>query len=217
MDAAIQDSPIPIAMIHTAPSLTLARQKLFAWDNEGASWLLANHLADLGHRSVAFLGNCSDDTNTANKEQALRSRLIRAATEQLEMDCQDWQWDQTPESILEWRAANQHVTAVIAWNENTGIAFLQTVASLGIAVPDELSVVAFDSTTNCEHSYPPLTAVHQPLEDMAFAAVDFLVDVIDGDPDDPPHTDFTPRHFPARLDIRASAARPAFILKAENL
>jgi LacI family transcriptional regulator len=209
MDAAVLDSPIPIAMIHTAPALTLARQQLFAWDNQGASSQLADYLFELGHRNIAFLGNISDETNSTNKEQGLRRQFFSAAAMERGMTTLQWDWEHDGNMIHDWQRANGEVTAVVAWNEQTGITFLQSAAAQGISVPDDLSVVAFDSTANCEHSNPPLTAVHQPLEEMSFAAVNFLIQVIDGDPDETANIDFTPRHFPARLDIRASAARPS--------
>ena len=205
MDAAILDSPIPIAMIHTAPPLTLTRQKLFAWDNQSASNQLAEYLFGMGHRQVAFLGNVSDETNSSNKEQDLRRTFFSAAASRLGMQTRHWDWEQSAPAIGEWLRNNPEVTAVVAWNEHTGIAFLQAAASMGISVPDDLSVVSFDSTSNCDHAYPPLTAAHQPLEDMSFAAVDFLIQTIEGDTT---AIDFTPHHFPARLDIRASVARP---------
>jgi LacI family transcriptional regulator len=208
MDAAILDSPIPIAMIHTAPPLTLARQKLFAWDNESASNQLADFLFQMGHRHVAFLGNFSDETNSTNKEQELRRHYFCAAAARLGMDVRQWKWEQSAPSISEWCQYNADITAVVAWNEQTGITFLQAAASQGIAVPDDLSVVAFDSTPNCDHTFPPLTATHQPLEGMTFEAVDFLIRTIEGDSDSTANIDFSPRHFPARLDIRASVARP---------
>ena len=208
MDSAILDSPIPIAMIHTAPPLTLARQKLFCWDNEGASNQLAEYLFQMGHRHVAFLGNFTDETNITNKEQELRRAYFGLAAKRLGMDVSHWKWEHSSSSITEWHRTNPEVTAVVAWNEHTGIAFLQAAASHGITVPDEISVVTFDSTSNCDHAYPPLTAAYQPLEAMSFEAVDFLIQTIEGDSDSTATIDFSPRHFPARLDIRASVARP---------
>ena len=45
----------------------------------------------------------------------------------------------------------------------------------GLSVPDDLSVVGFDDTYVAEWSGPPLTTVHQPLQEMGRAAVRVLL------------------------------------------
>ena len=43
--------------------------------------------------------------------------------------------------------------------------------NVGIRVPDEVAVVAFDGTQESEYCWPPLTSARQPVKEMAEAAV----------------------------------------------
>ena len=44
-----------------------------------------------------------------------------------------------------------------------------------IAVPDELSVAGFDDTMLAQMVWPPLTTIHQPMRDLAYTAVELLL------------------------------------------
>ncbi len=78
-------------------------------------------------------------------------------------------------------------------------------ARFGIKIPDDLSIVGFDSTAYCETLSPRLTAVSQPVEEMAKRATDLLLAIIEGR-DNLPAADHV---FPCGFDIRESTARPA--------
>ena len=81
-------------------------------------------------------------------------------------------------------------------------------AALGLDLPRELSVVGFDSTDYCETTTPRLTAVRQPIHDMAACAANVLIDLIEGNA--PAGDDSLPSStlFPCSLDVRGSTARP---------
>lgn len=51
----------------------------------------------------------------------------------------------------------------------------------GINVPEQLSIVGFDDTMLCDISYPKLTSIHQPLEEIAKIAFELLLHRINSD------------------------------------
>lgn len=51
----------------------------------------------------------------------------------------------------------------------------------GINVPEQLSIVGFDDTMLCDISYPKLTSIHQPLEEIAKIAFELLLHRISSD------------------------------------
>ena len=58
----------------------------------------------------------------------------------------------------------------------------------GVRVPEDLAIVSFDGSEDAEFSWPPLTTVSQPIDEMARAAVAALVD----DAAEKHHRVFTP-------------------------
>ena len=70
---------------------------------------------------------------------------------------------------------------------------------LGLRVPEDVSVVGFDSVEACNQSVPPLTSVRQPVFDMAATATRLLISLIRGEV--PAQTQII---FPLLLDVRGS-------------
>nr|WP_052206813.1 LacI family DNA-binding transcriptional regulator [Sinomonas humi] len=66
-------------------------------------------------------------------------------------------------------------TAVFASSDLQAVGLLKACHEAGVRVPEDLAVVSFDGSAEAEYSWPPLTTVAQPVEDMARAAVEALV------------------------------------------
>jgi DNA-binding LacI/PurR family transcriptional regulator len=79
--------------------------------------------------------------------------------------------------------------------------FLLRAAESGVVVPDQISVVGFDSTQYCDSTTPRLTAVKQPIREMAAHATRLLLDVI---AEQTPSTSNV--EFPCSFDVRESTA-----------
>lgn len=65
-------------------------------------------------------------------------------------------------------------SAIFATNDDMALGVLTLAHEMKLRVPEDLSVVGFDDTPASLTSWPPLTTVHQPLEDMGRAAIDAL-------------------------------------------
>ena len=76
-------------------------------------------------------------------------------------------------------------------------------ATLGVRVPDELSVVGFDGIDAADWTQPRLTAIEQPIEEIAETAVGALRTLIDEPERELPQFVFRPR-----LRLGASSAPP---------
>jgi LacI family transcriptional regulator len=81
---------------------------------------------------------------------------------------------------------------------------LREAAQERLWLPDQLSVVGFDSTAFCESTVPRLTAISQPLAAMAYDAVACLID----DRAMFAKGDIVSRVFPCGLDVRDSTGPP---------
>ena len=56
--------------------------------------------------------------------------------------------------------------------------FLQK--NIGLRIPDDISIVGFDSTAFCENTSPRLTSIRQPFERISDASFEVLKGLING-------------------------------------
>ncbi|MFC9324560.1 LacI family DNA-binding transcriptional regulator [Kitasatospora sp. NPDC057015] len=149
-----------------------------------AGALCADHLADLGHRDVAFVGYApqvylrhagyAERTLTGFRERA-RERGLRI----LHRPCEG-----TFEStagvlgrILDDRPAT---TGFVVQNEGALGPLLSLLRTSGRIVPEDASVVALCPEQLAEQSSPRLTAVTGPAQDLGRRAVELVLGRIDG-------------------------------------
>ena len=83
----------------------------------------------------------------------------------------------------------------------SALATISVARSLGLRVPDDLSVIGFDNVPESALSDPPLTTIEQPIQQMGFDATRLLIGLIEGEPVASTHTS-----LPTKLVARASCA-----------
>jgi len=81
---------------------------------------------------------------------------------------------------------------------------IRAVRQRGLSVPGDVSVVGFDDSPLIAFADPPLTTIRQPVEAMGAAAVDALLEEINGNALHRAEFVFQPE-----LVVRGSTGRPA--------
>lgn len=156
-------------------------------DNLGGAQLALDHLAELGHRRVAFVGG--PESNLSARQRALAFRQTVAAHG---WECPSgWvrQGDFNPPSGLTQTRALLDAgcgtpTAIFYGNDMMAFGGLRALAERGLAVPGDVSVVGFDDIAFAEYSNPALTTVHQNHYDIGRQAGQLLMDRLG--PGEPP-------------------------------
>ena len=62
----------------------------------------------------------------------------------------------------------------------SGLGALRAIRERGLRVPDDISLVAMDEHVIADHTNPPITTIAMPLYKMGVAAVEMLLDAIEG-------------------------------------
>ena len=78
------------------------------------------------------------------------------------------------------RLIQRGVTGMICASDVLALGSIRAARRLGLDVPGDVSVVGFDDSALMTCTDPPLTTVRQPIEMMGQAAVDLLVNQIEG-------------------------------------
>lgn len=194
---------IPVVAIdpHTGPG----QFPTVASDNYAAAKLATRHLIELGHRRIAFLAGRDDLMSSQLRERGYRAAL-RAAGIRFDRELigvGDYEVESARSTAQQLLARPERPTAVFAANDLSAIATLGAAAELGIAVPEQLSVVGFDDIPEASRTTPPLTTVRQSMQLLGRTAAEMLLTLMEGEP--LPKPDLT---LGTRMITRGSTAPP---------
>lgn len=86
-------------------------------------------------------------------------------------------------SLKQFLLRTDRPTAILAANDQIAIALYRAASSIGLRVPDDLSVVGFDNLDIAEQLDPHLTTIAQPFSLIGRTAADILLRRISGEQD----------------------------------
>jgi DNA-binding LacI/PurR family transcriptional regulator len=146
-------------------------------DNRRGAAMAVEHLVGLGHREIAFLGACHDDSNSQDRvhgfQEAMRAHGLRVADSRTFWNADAVLWSDPIEDAL-FAEIRKGVTAVFAAGPHLAVHLLRACHRRGLRVPEDLSVVAYDDPHFLAMSHPLVTTIRQPLAEMARTACELL-------------------------------------------
>ncbi|WNG20624.1 LacI family DNA-binding transcriptional regulator [Cystobacter fuscus] len=169
-------------------------------DNQLATYMLARHLLNQGHRRIAYLGFGQARIN----DERIRGARSCLAESGLTLEVHD---AHAPTAQAGERACSRVMLgpnrpeAVICYNDLIALGFMKEAASLGFRLPQDVSVTGIDNVPYGEYSAPSLTTVDIQSEKMGELAMRKLLDALSG------VTDSGYATFEPRLIVRESTAR----------
>jgi len=166
------------------------------------------HLISLGHRRIGFLAGRRDLVSARRREQGYRAALEAAGIpfDPDLIEVGSFTAEGAVEPAHRLLSLSDRPTAIFAANDLSASEVLRTAQELGLAVPDDLSVVGFDNIPESALTDPPLTTIDQSIQAMGHAAIEILISLIE----QPQRHGERPAHrtLPTRLVVRRSTAAP---------
>ncbi|BDI32414.1 hypothetical protein CCAX7_44650 [Capsulimonas corticalis] len=171
-------------------------------DNRGAMRMLVAHLAERGHRRIAYTGperysdlvDRHEGYQTALAEHGLpwdAALQVRIGKKELE---------ETYGQILDgWLALPDPPTAIMCWDDQPAALFADALQARGLRVPEDMALTGFDDTPIASRVAGGLTTVRQPFRQMGRQAVESLLALVRGDSMEIPR-----QILPMELVVRAS-------------
>jgi DNA-binding LacI/PurR family transcriptional regulator len=182
------------------------------WSDDAAALVeTVEYLAALGHRRLGWVAGLPDLRHTRARSEALARVSRRLDLDLAVTESTDYTGEQGAHATRRLLSAKPRPTAVIYDNDVMAIAGLAVAQEMGLSVPRDLSIVAFDDSPLCQLVHPPLTALTRDIPAYGAQAAQQLLDVIGGT--DGPRSRqaatarLTPRGSTARLTPRGSTAR----------
>lgn len=149
------------------------------FDNAVAMHDVVDLLVSLGHRKIGMLAGITESNDRARERlNGTRRRLLHHG---LELPAEAVL--EVPYSIAEGRQALSQllptgITAIVCGNDVIAYGALLEAQRLGIAVPDELSIVGFDDLSLSAEISPSLTTVQVGASAMGDAAARCLIEAV---------------------------------------
>ncbi|CAL9372620.1 HTH-type transcriptional repressor CytR [Streptomyces sp. enrichment culture] len=152
-------------------------------------------LMELGHRRIARVGGPRSLLHTRARLRAQEEACQEAGIELLVVDG-DYSAEAGERLTAELLRRDQRPTAILYDNDVMAVAGLSAAKELGLAVPDDLSLVAWDDSTLCRLASPPLTTMTVDVHRYGALVAEAALDRIDGRPAEDrwsPAAHFVPR------------------------
>ncbi|MDR3688255.1 MAG: GntR family transcriptional regulator [Fimbriimonas sp.] len=178
---AIQSSGIPVVLVPGA--LDESPAPTVAADSAGGCAAAIEHLTDLGHRDIGFVGLTATVPDhferlaaflreTGNRGITVHPEWIRIAHENKPTRFRD--------HLADWLSKDRHPSAVICSDFLMTLSVLGRLRDLGLSVPEDVSVVTFDDPAAAAQMNPSLTVVAQPIARLGYRSVQRLLECIAG-------------------------------------
>ncbi len=181
-------------------------------DDVAGARTAVQHLIDLGHRRIAYIGETLDQNPLNFQPIGDRFQGYRRTLDEAGIPfCPEYHrqgkygWREARHMTHELLDLPEPPTAIFAYSDTMAFGVLEAAQQRGVDVPGRLSVIGFDDVEIAQ--YFRLTTVRQPLHESGARGAELLLEGMDSD-DEP--TAVGPRHVvqPTELVARSTTGPP---------
>lgn len=151
------------------------------WSDDAAALVeTVEYLVALGHRRIARVGGLPDLLHTEIRTEAFDRACRRLGLADAVTVPSDYTGEEGARATRRLLSSAARPTAVIYDNDVMAIAGLSVAQEMGLVVPADLSIVAWDDSPLCQLVHPPLTALSRDIPAYGAHAARQLLAVIGG-------------------------------------
>lgn len=185
-------------------------------DNTSGTRLAVEHLAECGHRRLAFIQGCQNTDPGRTRLLSFREATQRLGFEGVvEYPGQfDYQSGRAAAEEILKICIDDRPTAIVASNDLAAIGALQYLHECGLRVPEDMSIIGFDDIAMCQWIYPRLTTVRQEIIELTRCAASFLLSRISREYIGVPRLQFVPPRLIVRQSTRDLHSEQSVITRA---
>ncbi len=202
---------IPVIMVNNqAESGEYEQLYSVSIDDYAGGRMAVQHLIDLGHRCIAYVGADNRPRSNERRRQAYLDVMAENGIEvRSQWTCQnensltgDLDGDIALGRCLAPQMLEAGVTAMFCYCDTVAVGAILACQDLGLRVPEQVSIVGYDDNELCEIVRPRLTTVHQPKRELGQEAMKMLLTCIRGG-------QVSDSTWSPSLVVRESTAQPA--------
>lgn len=182
-DSALRSLARSLPVVVTGRSLKASNLLSMDFDNREGARQATQHLIDLGHRRIAFISGDPEHPDAVDRQQGYRSAIEAAG---LRFDpallapgnFSEHSGLLAVERLLDSRT---RFSAIFAANDQMAFGASLGLYRRGLRVPDDVSMVGFDDVAGSLYMVPPLTTVHNPIQEIGELAARAMLSLLAGE------------------------------------
>jgi DNA-binding LacI/PurR family transcriptional regulator len=153
-------------------------------DNIDGGSQAAQHLFELGHTRIAYVGDRFGLHSNAERLFGFKTRLsqLHISTPDEYIECGDGRPEGGRESAGRLLALPNPPSAIFCYNDMTALGVMEEAAARHIVIGRDLSIVGFDDLFFASLLQPPLTSIRQPKKELGQRAMELLLVRLQGRP-----------------------------------
>ncbi|WP_202919118.1 LacI family DNA-binding transcriptional regulator [Saccharothrix deserti] len=137
------------------------------------------YLLDLGHRRIARVSGPETLLHTRARTAALLEGCAQAGIEPVVLEG-DYSEESGAKLTTVLLNAPEPPTAILYDNDVMAVAGLSVAKELGVAVPDRLSLVAWDDSSLCRLASPALTTMSVDVHQFGITVAESVLELVEG-------------------------------------
>jgi LacI family transcriptional regulator len=145
-------------------------------DRQGAA-MAVNHLVDLGHKYIAYIGDHLSAVRKNSYIETLKSNNIKVLDEYIVEN--DFRFEECGYfGMLKLLESDAVPTAIFAAYDNIAIGAMRAIYEAGYSIPKDFSVIGIDNINVSQYMYKKLSTVNEPTADLGEIAIRLILDKI---------------------------------------
>lgn len=134
-------------------------------DNRGGARLAVEHLIELGRRRIGTITGPQDMRVGVDRLNGYRDALA-ALDLTGPVAYGDFSEESGVRGMRDLLEREPELDAVFTASDPMAMGAMRVLKERGLRIPEDVAIVGFDDSPTARHCDPPLTSVHQPLEEM---------------------------------------------------
>ena len=148
-------------------------ERLLRIDDHKIGYAAARYLIDLGHRQIGIISTPPGSPTETNRLAGVEAAFMETGTDIGGLLVQEaplipYGYERGKQAAIQLLRQNKNISAIFAMSNETATGALNAAWSLGLKVPEDLSVIACDDYPQSAFTNPPLTTIAIPNREIGY-------------------------------------------------
>lgn len=175
---------LPVIYLDRRPEGLTQDTVLIESDNEAGGYMAANSLIGQGCQRIGIVLSSHLDSNHNARLQGFRRALSQAGLSidpELVIDTNSSSFETARCAVAEVLQRGKRPDGLVCTTDELAVGSILGARDAGKAVPDDIMVVGFDDSSIAEAYNPPISSMHQDIEQMAEYSIEVLKALMKGE------------------------------------